>query len=150
MRHKAPSRALATRMPTTLEAVRALGELEAQKLAPTMIRMLGAFAQEMTITADQLAALEFRRACANDVLDRALGRPIERKLAIVQDFSAGGSGGEVAKTLADAKRSNDLYAEIDAYVGKRPLREWPEHVRDAVEGAEAFAEAEQEEATSEP
>ena len=137
MRHK-QGRALATRMPETLEAVRALGEIEAQRLAPEMIRMLGAFAQEMTITADQLAALEFRRACANDVLDRALGRPIERRLAIVQDFGAGGSGGEVAETLAAAKKSNDLYREIDEYVGKRPLREWPEHIRDAVEGSEAF------------
>lgn len=150
MRHKAPNRALLARAPASLEAVRALGEIEAQRLAPEMVRLLGGLAHDDTILPERLAVLEFRKACAEAVLDRALGRPIERKLAIVQDFAAGNGAGEVAETLAAATKSADLYREINEYVGRRPLHEWPDHIRDAVEGAEAYDVQEQEEATSEP
>ncbi len=142
MRHKSQSRAadraLAARMPASLEQIRLMAEVEAQRLAPEMIRMLHGLALDVTIMPERLAVLEFRKSCAEAVLDRAMGKPIERKLAIVQDFGAGGTAGEVAKTLAAAQEASDFSRLCGEYVGRRPYAEWPEAVKNSVEGAEAF------------
>lgn len=143
MRHKSRNRAVA-KVPVSLEAVRALTDLEAQRLGPTMVQFLGALALDDTIAPDRLPVLEFRARMADLVITRAVGLPLERKIAFVQ--APGGTGdGEAAKTIAEAHEADARYKLVNEYVGRRPYSEWPEAVKNSVEGASAFAEAEAQE-----
>ena len=112
-----------------------LGELAAQAHAADMIEGLVGFAMDPTLPA------EFRRACMNDVLDRAMGKPTERSLSITQTQGIPEKNGEVQLTLDAAKRNAALYVEINRWVGQVPFEQWTQEVKDAVEGGEAFAEA---------
>jgi hypothetical protein len=121
-------------------ALHNVGEIRAQQAAVDMIELLQGLALDVCISKDELAVLEFRRKCALDVLDRAMGKPLNRNLTIMNTPEAAGANKDVQKTLEAAQQSAALLQMADQYVGRGvPYEEWPEEVKAFVSGGAAYS-----------
>ncbi len=123
----------ATRQLRTLLGRYDMGRLEAQAHAAGAVQFLVGVYEDMS------APLETRIRCANDVLDRAYGKPETRAQIEVVDpaASAEGEGDEIVAIRATA----ELYQRLDDLVRRGvPPDEWPEDVRQIAGGLAASYE----------
>ena len=102
-----------------------MAEFQAQTYACDMIDMLAGFAQDMTLP------VAFRRECANDVLDRAYGKPATKtQVEIVNTEDQTGTGRTVGEDIESARLSADLYQRLNSLVAQGVSPEnWPAEVR---------------------
>ncbi len=114
-----------------------LAGLEARLHAADMIALLVGFAKDPTLSA------ETRRPCANDVLDRAYGRPVSGDWQRVVPVAAVvAQGGDVVARIAAAAAAANEMVEMDRYLGKVPSDQWPPWLVERIgpAGVEAFKE----------
>jgi hypothetical protein len=111
-----------------------LAEFQAQTHAIRMVDMLAGFAD------DTKQSMEFRRQCANDVLDRAYGKPATKARVEITDTAArSASGLTVGEEIEAAIVSAEVFQRLnDLTMRQIPIEQWPEDVREAM-GADAAA-----------
>lgn len=119
------SRELAAKQLRTLLSHYDLAEFEAQIHAADMVTILAGFAKDAT------QAPDFRRQCANDVLDRAYGRPATKATVTIVDPSAKNDAGSPVREEIEATRvTAEAYQELDDLVRRKvPPEQWPERIR---------------------
>lgn len=102
-----------------------LAEFQAQTYAADMVDVLAGFAR------DPCQSVEFRRQCANDVLNRAYGMPATKATLTVIDPREQTPDGltTVGAQIEAIKAGAAQLQTLDQYVGKRPVSEWPESIK---------------------
>jgi hypothetical protein len=112
-------------------------EFQAQTHACRMVDMLAGFADDI------FQPVEFRRQCANDILDRAYGKPATKARVEIVDTSAKTAEGmTVGDEIQAAIVTADVFRRVnDLTMRQIPFSEWPDDVKAAVgeEGAVAFS-----------
>ena len=111
-----------------------LAEFQAQTHAAGMVDILAGFAMDINQPVD------FRRQCANDVLDRGYGKPASKaKVEIVDTTAAGITGKAIGDEIEAAIISAEVFQRLSELTMKQiPYDQWPDDVRKAAEGMDAF------------
>ena len=102
-----------------------LAEFQAQTHSARMIDILAAFADDVT------RPDEFRRSCANDVLNRAYGTPVTKaKIEFHDPRAKGESGSTIGEEIEAAKVAADMFQRMNDLTMRRvPMDKWPEDVK---------------------
>lgn len=111
-----------------------LAEFQAQTHAADMVDILAAFAWDVTKPDD------FRRQCANDVLDRAYGKPtMKAHFEMVDPSADAGDGSTVGQTIKAACAAAQDFQDLDELVRRKvPQDQWPERLRKLAGDAIAY------------
>ena len=111
-----------------------IAEFLAQTEAAASIQTLAGFRDDWSLSP------EFRRVCANDLLDRGYGKP---KQSTTVQLSAGPDkepGDNYAAQIEGAMMMADAFKELNAWVSRGiPYEQWPEHIKEMAGEAGASA-----------
>jgi hypothetical protein len=109
----------------TLLSTYDLAEFQAQTHSARMVDILAAFADDVTRPDD------FRRVCANDVLNRAYGTPTQKaKIEFHDPRAKGESGSTIGEEIEAAKVAAEMFQRMNDLTMRRvPMSKWPEDVK---------------------
>jgi hypothetical protein len=99
-----------------------IAEFQAQTHAADMVNILAGFARDPTRPDD------FRRTCANDVLNRAYGTPAI-KATVLQLDPASAEAHKIGGLIDQSRETADMLQLIDAWA-QVPYDRWPETVKE--------------------
>ena len=125
------------------EVRRALGsydvaEFTAQLHAVSAVETLAQFMNDPTLNP------EFRRCCANDLLDRAYGKPVAKQQISLFSAPPENTGPDpIHIEIEAACVKADQFSELQRYIsGAVPFDKWPEHIKDMLgdSGGAVYAE----------
>ena len=100
-------------------------EEECLKRARSAVAGLERIAMDQTVSAD------IRRLCFNDILDRAVGKPMIKASFGHQDGGAVVADNTIEAEIIAARVSTAMQLESDQYLGRVPYDDWPEHIKRA-------------------